>query len=93
MIAQGGKSNHNGYFIGRSFCLFLFQANIDQKGCHKQYMDGVDPGACGMGGQSDKETISVIDEDKQAQNKQGPKGPDGHIRPEKGDHKEQGSDE
>lgn len=93
MIAQGGKSNHNGNLIGGSGRLFLFQADIDQKGCHKQYMDGVNPGSSGMGGKSDKETISVIDKNKQAQNKQGPKGPDGHIGPEKSDYEEQGSDE
>jgi hypothetical protein len=66
MIAQSGKSNHDGNLIGRPLGLFLFQTDIDQKGSHNQYVNRIDPRIGGMSREPEKEAISMIYKNKQA---------------------------
>lgn len=93
MISECSKSNHKCNFIGGPRCFFLFQTDIDEKRGRYKNMNGIDPGTHRMLGQLHKELISVIYENEQAENEQGSKGPDGHIRTKEGDQEEQGSDE
>ena len=89
MIAECSESDHDTQFIGKSWCVLFFIADIYQQGGDKEDVNQIDPGIGGMLDNADNIFIKVIDHDEKAKTQNRRKGPVGHLVLEEGDNKEQ----
>jgi hypothetical protein len=90
MIAECSESDHDTQFIGKSWCVLFFIADIYQQGGDKEDVNQIDPGMGGMLANADNILIEVIDHNKKAKTQNRRKGPIGHLVLEEGNHKEEG---
>ena len=77
MVSQRAKRQYQNQLIGKPWCILLMVADEEQQWCNKEKVDDIDPDV--GGGQSCKQTESVIEENNETDGSEGIIDPTGRV--------------